>query len=101
VRTAVSINRNSDVNDKIRGKGSYNKALNAMKQLSKNGILDCVVTTMTKYNANDVAHKAKLAAEYGAKMFVYHNPDPVGQAGKTYLTSAHCRRIRRGIQPNM
>ena len=81
VHTAVSIDGNREANDIIRGKGSYEKALFAMRKLSENGILDCIVTTMTKYNIKDLEHSAKLAAEYGARMLVYHNLVPVGRAG--------------------
>jgi radical SAM protein with 4Fe4S-binding SPASM domain len=81
VHTAVSIDGTQESNDKIRGKGSYDKALFAMKKLSENGILDCIVTTMTKYNIKDMEHPAKLAAEFGARMVVYHNLVPVGRAG--------------------
>lgn len=81
VHTAVSIDGNRESNDVIRGKGSYDKALFAMKKLSENGILDCIVTTMTKYNVKDLEHSAQLAAEYGARMLVYHNLVPVGRAG--------------------
>jgi radical SAM protein with 4Fe4S-binding SPASM domain len=80
VHTAVSIDGTRESNDKIRGKGSYDKALFAMKKLSENGLLDCVVTTMTKYNINDMDHPAKLAAQYNARMVVYHNLVPVGRA---------------------
>ncbi len=80
VHTAVSIDGTPESNDKIRGKGSYNKALYAIKKLSENGILDCIVTTMTKYNIKDMAHPTQLAAEYGARMVVYHNLVPVGRA---------------------
>jgi radical SAM protein with 4Fe4S-binding SPASM domain len=52
-----------------------------MKKLSENGILDCIVTTMTKYNIKDSEHVVKLAEEYGARMVVYHNLVPVGRAG--------------------
>ena len=81
VHTAVSIDGNRESNDIIRRKGSYDKALFAMKKLSENGILDCVVTTMTKYNIKDMAHPAALAEEYKARMVVYHNLVPVGRAG--------------------
>ena len=81
VHTAVSIDGTRESNDRIRGRGSYDKALFAMKKLSENGILDCIVTTMTKYNIKDMDHPAKLAAEYGARMVVYHNLVPVGRAG--------------------
>lgn len=60
VHTAVSIDGNRESNDKIRGKGSYDKALFAMKKLSENGILDCIVTTMTKYNIKEMATQLNL-----------------------------------------
>jgi len=81
VHTAVSVDGTRESNDIIRRKGSYDKALFAMKKLSENGILDCIVTTMTKYNIKDMAHPAALAEEYKARMVVYHNLVPVGRAG--------------------
>jgi radical SAM protein with 4Fe4S-binding SPASM domain len=51
-----------------------------MKKLSENGILDCVVTTMTKYNIKDSEHVVKLGEEFGARMVVFHNLVPVGRA---------------------
>lgn len=80
VHTAVSIDGSRESNDIIRGKGSYDKALYAMRKLSENGILDCVVTTMTKYNIKEMEHPTVLSAEYGARMVVYHNLVPVGRA---------------------
>jgi len=80
VHTAVSIDGAQDSNDRVRGKGSYDKAVFAMKKLSENGILDCIVTTLTKYNIKDIEHPVKLAAEYGARMVVFHNIVPVGRA---------------------
>jgi radical SAM protein with 4Fe4S-binding SPASM domain len=80
VHTAVSVDGTRESNDRIRGRGSYDKALFAMKKLSENGVLDCVVTTMTKHNIKDMEHPARLAAEYGARMVVYHNLVPVGKA---------------------
>jgi radical SAM protein with 4Fe4S-binding SPASM domain len=81
VYTAVSVDGNRESNDKIRGKGSYDKALYAVKKLSENGILDCIVTTLTKYNIKDAEHVVKLAEEYNARMIVFHNLVPVGRAG--------------------
>jgi radical SAM protein with 4Fe4S-binding SPASM domain len=81
VHTAVSIDGNREANDSIRGKGAYDKAVYAMKRLSENDLLDCVVTTMTKYNIHDMIHPTEIAAEYKARMIVYHNTVPVGRAG--------------------
>jgi radical SAM protein with 4Fe4S-binding SPASM domain len=71
-----------DTNDKIRRQGGYDKALHAMKKLSSVGLLDCLVTTMTKYNIHQMAHTAALAEEYKARSVVYHNLVPVGRAGE-------------------
>lgn len=81
VHTAVSLDGCRESNDRIRGRGSYDKALYAMKKLSENGILDCIVTTMTKYNIKDAAHIVGLAEEFGGRMVVFHNLVPVGRAG--------------------
>ena len=81
VHTAISIDGNRESNEIIRRKGSYDKAVYAMKKLSEVGLLDCLVTTMTKYNIKHMAHPAALAEEYKARMLVYHNLVPVGRAG--------------------
>ncbi len=80
VHTAVSIDGNKESNEVIRRKGSYDKAVHAMEELSKVGLLDCLVTTMTKYNIKHMAHPAALAEQYKARMLVYHNLVPVGRA---------------------
>ena len=81
VHTAVSVDGAQESNDIIRGRGSYDKALFAMKKLSENGLLDCIVTTMTKYNIKDAEHVVKLAEDHKARMVVFHNLVPVGRAG--------------------
>jgi MoaA/NifB/PqqE/SkfB family radical SAM enzyme len=80
VHTAVSVDGSRESNDIVRGRGNYDKALYAIKKLSENGILDCIVTTMTRYNFKDSEHPIRLAEEYGARMIVFHNLVPVGRA---------------------
>jgi AdoMet-dependent heme synthase len=82
VKTAISIDGERETNDLIRRKGGYDKALHAMKKLSSVGLLDCLVTTMTKYNIHQMAHTAALAEQYKARSVVYHNLVPVGRAGE-------------------
>ena len=53
VHTAISIDGNRETNDMIRRKGGYDKAVHAMKKLGEVGLLDCLVTTMTKHNIID------------------------------------------------
>jgi radical SAM protein with 4Fe4S-binding SPASM domain len=82
VKTAISIDGMKASNDKIRRQGGYDKALYAMQKLSSVGLLDCLVTTMTKYNINEMSHTAALAEQYKARSVVYHNLVPVGRAGE-------------------
>lgn len=82
VKTAISIDGMKDTNDKIRRLGGYDKALHAIKKLSSVGLLDGLVTTMTKFNINDLPHTAALAEQYHARSAVYHNLVPVGRASE-------------------
>jgi radical SAM protein with 4Fe4S-binding SPASM domain len=82
VHTAISIDGDKESNDKIRRKGGYDQAIHAMEKLSSVGLLDCLVTTMTKFNIDKMAHPAMLAEKYKARMLVYHNLVPVGRAGE-------------------
>ena len=82
VKTAISLDGERDTNDKIRRPGGYDKALHAMQKLSSVGLLDCLVTTMTKHNIHQMAHTAKLAEDYHARSVVYHNLVPVGRASE-------------------
>ena len=80
VHTAISVDGTEETNDALRGKGSYAKAVSAMQKLSQEGLLDCLVTTLTKVNYKDVGHVVDLAEKYGARMTVFHNFIPVGRA---------------------
>jgi len=80
VHTAISIDGTEETNDAMRGKGAYAKGISAMQKLSKERLLDCLVTTLTTVNYKDVGHVVDLAVDYGARMAVFHNYIPVGRA---------------------
>jgi radical SAM protein with 4Fe4S-binding SPASM domain len=82
VHTAISIDGTEEANDAMRGKGAYAKGLSAMEKLSKEGLLDCLVTTLTNINYKDVGHVVDLAEKHGARLAVFHNYIPVGRAKK-------------------
>jgi radical SAM protein with 4Fe4S-binding SPASM domain len=79
VRISLSIDGTQNINDAIRGKGAYATAVSAMEKCSKGGLLDCLVATLAKIDANrhnitphDMEHVIKLAQEYGARWMVIH-----------------------------
>jgi radical SAM protein with 4Fe4S-binding SPASM domain len=80
VMTAVSLDGTEQTNDMTRGKGSYKIALQAMENLSKGGVFDCIVSTLNKNNCSEVDHVAEIGYKYDATRVVYHNYVPVGRA---------------------
>ena len=79
VRVSISVDGPKEINDAIRGKGAYTKAVSAMEKTSKAGLLDCLVatlanvdTTRNNVTSEDMEHIIKLAEEYGARWVVIH-----------------------------
>ncbi len=82
----VSISLNSvspEKHDEFRGvKGSWEKAVNAIKVLGKSGILTQVNTTVTMQNYNEIGEILALAEELGAENFHLFFLVPTGRGVK-------------------
>jgi len=94
VRVSISVDGPEEINDAIRGKGAYAKAVSAIKKTSKAGLLDCLVATLTNVDATRsnatseaMEHVIKLAEKYGARWVVIHGFVPFNKT-KEYLTKA-------------
>lgn len=79
VRISVSIDGKEEINDAIRGKGAYKKAVSAIEKTSKAGLLDCLVATLANVdsehnnvNVEDMEQIVKLAKANGARWVVIH-----------------------------
>jgi len=79
VRISVSIDGKEEINDAIRGKGAYKKAVSAIEKTSKAGLLDCLVATLANVdsehnnvNVEDMEHIVKLAEANSARWVVIH-----------------------------
>jgi radical SAM protein with 4Fe4S-binding SPASM domain len=86
VRVSVSIDGAEKMNDEIRGKGSYTKAVSAVRRLSSAGLLNCLVYTFantsdsaTNVNEGDFTHVLDLAEKYKARWVIYHGFIPYSQ----------------------
>ncbi|MCW4035174.1 MAG: radical SAM protein, partial [Candidatus Bathyarchaeota archaeon] len=51
VRVSLSVDGSQLVNDAIRGKGAYEKAVTAIQKTSEAGILDCLVATLANVDS--------------------------------------------------
>jgi radical SAM protein with 4Fe4S-binding SPASM domain len=94
VRVSLSVDGREEINDAIRGKGAYAKAVSAMEKTSKVGLLDCLVATLTNVDATrnnvsseDMEQIIKLAEEYGARWVVIHGFIPFNNT-KEHLAKA-------------
>jgi radical SAM protein with 4Fe4S-binding SPASM domain len=94
VRVSVSVDGPEEINDAIRGKGAYAKAVSAIEKTSKAGLLDCLVATLANVDAtrnnvssDDMEHVIKLAEEYGARWVVIHGFIPFNRT-KEHLAKA-------------
>jgi radical SAM protein with 4Fe4S-binding SPASM domain len=93
-RVSLSVDGTEKVNDVIRGKGAYAKAVEAMEKTYKAGLLDCLVTTLanvdhnlTNVTSQEIEHIIKLAEEYGARWVVIHGFVPFNKT-KEHLAKA-------------
>jgi radical SAM protein with 4Fe4S-binding SPASM domain len=82
VYTGVSIDGPEKINDALRGKGSYEKALSAIQKLSKAGILNGLSAIVTSVNYKYLDHVAALAEEFKANFLWVNHLVPTGRADK-------------------
>src|SRR4030043_259772 len=83
VWTSVSIDGTEEINDQLRGKGSYKKALAAIQKLSKGKILNGLAAAITTVNYKHLDHVAALAEEYHANFVWFNHLVPSGRAKET------------------
>jgi len=76
---------NSETHDAFRGKpGSFDQALNGLKNCVKEDICTCLAITATKNNLNEIPLVLAMAEELGVKRFTLFNFVPTGR-GKDIL----------------
>ena len=80
VWTSVSIDGPEAVNDLLRGKGSYQKALAAIQKLSKGRILNGLAAAITSVNYKHLDHVCELADTHKANFVWFNHLVPSGRA---------------------
>ncbi|UCF90474.1 MAG: mycofactocin radical SAM maturase [Desulfobacterales bacterium] len=76
----------ADVNDRIRGKGTYPRILEAASCLARNQVPFSINTVLTRLNYLQLDDLRKLAGHYGADLRVSRfRPSGRGKASKSYL----------------
>ena len=75
-----------EVNDQIRGKGTYKKILNAIECLARQGAAFSINAVLTRLNFPQLESLRDMAKEYGAELRVSRfRPSGRGRESKDYL----------------
>lgn len=89
-----------NLNDRIRGKGSFEKTLSAIRLLKKNNFQVAVMMTISNLNKNEVSPLINLLKEEGVDTFSAERfiPEGVGNNLKgCFLTSAELKEVFKKI----
>ncbi len=73
------------INDSIRGKGTFERIVNAAKLIKKSGIPFAMRTTIMKRNINEIEGIVKLAKSVGANEVGFRRVIPVGNAASANI----------------
>ncbi len=74
----------AEIHDKIRGKNSFNEALQGIKILREKNITFSIGTTFNSLNANYILEMVDFATKLGAKLFAVQILCPVGHINKNW-----------------
>jgi len=78
----ISVEGMEEINNQIRGKGNFEKAINGAKMIIKNGVPLSFSLTLTKKNKQDVESLARLAAEIGVRGMGVGRIVPIGMGAQ-------------------
>ncbi|MFW9894696.1 MAG: radical SAM protein, partial [Candidatus Thorarchaeota archaeon] len=76
----VSIDGLKEVHEQIRGKGTFDKAISAIKHCINEGLYTCIGTTMTQLNVHQIYELIDLAKELKVQKFEIVDFVPSGKA---------------------
>lgn len=91
-----------EINDMIRGKGSFKRVISGLKLLYKGNINISILATLSRYNYNNFFGLTKIAAQFGLGGVNLNNVNILGRAGKIFksisLTTREKERIAKLIR---
>jgi len=90
-RIGLSLDGSENVNDRLRGEGSYRYVLEALQVLRRTDVQRILHVVLSRGNVHDFEHVLDVAAQYNAKVFfqpgtihllgtVEENPEALGEA---------------------
>jgi mycofactocin radical SAM maturase len=82
----VSLDASSHcLNDKVRGRGTFDKAVNAIRLLRKRNLNVIISTVINRMNFSDLLNLCRLASKYGVKAVRLLRLIPMGRGKHSFL----------------
>lgn len=91
----VSLEGLKETNDKIRGEGSFEKTINAIRILKKHKIASRVSLTLTRMNLDDLEDLAGLLKSEGVAAFGIRRYVPLGRGAQLKSSMLSPRELRK------
>jgi radical SAM protein with 4Fe4S-binding SPASM domain len=89
-----------EINDHIRGKGSFQKTISAIKKLKDAGLTVSIMTTISRLNAEDILPLIELLEREGVDTFALERFIPEGQGKQMadeVLSPGEIRRVFESV----
>jgi len=89
---------NEEVNDKIRGKGSFRKAIKGLENLINVGIKTSIMMTVSKYNINYIDKMIDLGLQVGVSSVTFNRFIPIGRGKSSSNFTLSRQEFKQMIQ---
>jgi radical SAM protein with 4Fe4S-binding SPASM domain len=97
IEVSISIDGTEKTHDALRGKGTYEKALNAIKLLVRNGVRTRLNYCAHSHNLKDIETLLAVAVEVGVHAINFDELLLVGRAASNSLNHAPRRKLYRAL----
>lgn len=81
-RYQISLDGLEQKHDEMRGEGSFKETIEGMHKLSKRGIWVSIMSTISKYNCDEIPELSEIAYNEGARHFDFARVVPIGEGTK-------------------
>jgi radical SAM protein with 4Fe4S-binding SPASM domain len=100
-RVQVSLEGSTpDINDAIRGDGSYQETLDAIREMKRNNLTVAVMTTISRFNYQDIPTLIKVLNDEGVDTFAMERLIPEGRGqsmSDQLLTSEELKKLYEDV----
>ncbi|RJQ17920.1 MAG: methyltransferase domain-containing protein [Nitrospiraceae bacterium] len=93
---------NAEIHDKLRGKGSFDAAINGIKRLTGIGIVPIVSTAISKFNEKEIPKTSRFLSKLGIKehnlLWMHAKGRGASNADELFVPSENISRVMKNLK---